>query len=809
MEKPSYFEDNYAAKFLTGKTVFPDDRRIFHRPECEYDEIAALGNAFFIDQTLTVDFFYRSGAPGFISIRAVMPGVLRIQVGRAGAQFDETSPMLLPQPEFDSQAGFESEADRFSFTLSGYRLELEKFPFCLRVISPQGETIFELEWEKIVDLPTAPPAGLRKQPESEMEPAAFLSWRMRVQDRWFGLGEKFTRFEKTGTRATIWQADTCGSNTTDMSYKAVPVVFSTAGWALMLHSSFRSFWELGSFSYATGGLLVEDSRLDLFLILAPTLKAQVQAYTALTGRPQMPPRWAFGLWMSRAAYQNRAQLLEVASRLRQEEIPCDVINIDPTWMERGYYNDIGVEVCNFNWNAPDWGQPEALFDELKQQGFGICLWINPYFSEDSPAYAEASQKGYLVKTLMGGTARLEFDLAAGIIDLTHPEAKAWWQEKLADLVKKGAAVFKVDFGDRVPENALFANGKTGREMHNLFVHLYAQAVYEVVERVQGAGIIWRRPGYIGSQRYPGSWAGDTQVTWEGMAGALRGGLSAAFTGEAFWSHDIGGFVGQKPSDELYIRWMQFGLLSPFARFHGTTPREPWEYGGVALEVAKHYIRLRYALMPYLLAYGQESVDSGLPLLRPMVLEFPDEPRVDVLDHNTCWARTCWCRACVPGRGAHPHALPAQRTVVAVRPPGQYGQRARLPRSRSTLSICPCLRRAGAVIPRHLQAVQHLKGPAPRQWLLDIYPGDAAARHLVIAEEGYTLRIDYHCEGGMGRLEVSPAPVSLAVRMVDRRPAFLRAASGVILQPGNTATGSEIPITSTADAAAGLSIEFRA
>lgn len=806
MEKPSYFEDNYAAKFLTGKSVFPDDRRIFHRPDCQYDEVTALGNAVFIDQTLTVDFFLRSGAAGFLSIHAVRPGVLRIQIGRSGAPFDETSPMLVPQPDFDGRAAFENQTDCFVYTFSGYRVELDKFPFCLRVVSPVGEKIFETEWEKIVDMPTAPAAGLRTQDGGA--PAAFFSWRTRVQDRYFGLGEKFTRFEKTGTRATIWQADTCGSNTTDMSYKAVPVVFSTAGWALLLHSSFRSFWELGAFSYATGSLLVEDSRLDLFLILSASLKEQVQIYTALTGRPQMPPRWAFGLWMSRAAYQNRDQMLAVAERLRQEEIPCDVFNIDPTWMERGYYSDIGVEVCNFNWNTRDWGQPEALFEEFERLGYRICLWINPYFSEDSPVYAEARQKDYLVKTTSGGTARLEFGLAAGIIDLTHPEARAWWQEKLANLLKKGASVFKVDFGDRVPEDALFHNGKTGREMHNLYVHLYAEAVFEVVQRVRGRGIIWRRPGYTGSQRFPGTWAGDTQTTWEGMAGALRGGLSAAFSGESFWSHDIGGFVGQKPSDELYMRWMQFGLLSPFARFHGTTPREPWAYGEPALEVAQYYSRLRYALLPYLLAYGRESVETGLPLMRPLVLEYQNEPRIDAVDDQYLLG---------PDLLAAPVFIPGARSRPVYLPNGQWWQFDRPGSSAggpgyhtidAPLDRMPLLVRAGAVIPRYRQAPQHLKGPAPREWLLDIYPGDSR-RRLVIDEEGYSVVIEYHCEGSTGHLEVTPAPVSLAVRLVDRRPAFLRAASGVVLQPGTTAVPGEIPLTFSADASSGLNIEFRA
>jgi alpha-D-xyloside xylohydrolase len=803
MDKPTYFEDNYASKFLTGKTVFPDDTRIFHRVEYNYDDVAALGNARLDGSAFKVDLFFRSGAAGFLSICPATNGVLRIQLGRAGATFAETSPMLIGDdlPAEPPALEFSDSQDAFILHFSGYQVELDKLPFCLRVISPRGETIFESEWEKIVDMHTAPPLGLRYPQGKKDAGAAFLSWRTRNSDRYFGLGEKFTRFEKTGTRATIWEADTCGSNTTDLSYKAVPVIFSTAGWALMLHSSYRSSWELGSFSYASGAMLVEEDKLDLFLILAPSLKEQVMAYTALTGRPQMPPRWALGLWMSRAAYVDRAQMLEVANRLRAEEIPCDVFNIDPTWMERGYYGEIGVEVCNFNWNAKDWGQPEPLFSEFANLGFSICLWINPYFSADSPTYQEAKTKGYLVKTESGGIAGLELDIQAGIIDFTNPQAKAWWQAKLIDLLKKGAALFKVDFGDRVPENALFYNGKSGREMHNLYVHLYAQAVYEAVEQVHGTGIIWRRPGYIGSQRYPGSWAGDTQVTWEGMAGALRGGLSAAFTGEAFWSHDIGGFVGQKPPEELYIRWVQFGMLSPLARYHGTTPREPWNYSPRALEIARHYTRLRYSLLPYLLACAQESAHSGLPILRPMVLEFPAEPRIDVIDDQYMLGGDLLV-APVMQLGARSRVIyfpkgqwwSFDRLVTSIQGPGYHEVDAPLER-------IPLFVRGGAILPRYKQPPQHLKGPAPKEWLLDIYPGDST-RHLVIGEPGYTVEIRYRCENGAGRLEVSSAPVTLAVRLVDRQPSFMRAASG-ILQPGDTQS------TFIINAAHGAVVDFRA
>lgn len=771
MEIPVYTTDNYAHRFLRGQSIFPDDSRIFHRVGYQYDYLAGLTGVHPQGSALVFDAVFSSGLVGMLQIEAVAPGILRIRMGQPEAIFDEQSPMLLPLPPGRPAFEWSEDSTRYIFQSGGYRLIFHKTPFCLKVLSPQGETIFESETELLVSMLTAPPLGLRKKDD---ESCAFLSWRSRNEDRYYGLGEKFTRFEKTSSRATIWQEDTCGSNTSDMSYKAVPVLFSTAGWGLMLHSSFRSYWEIGSFSYATAGALVEDAKLDLFLFLAPTLKQLVQLYTGLTGRPARPPKWAFGIWMSRAPYRNRQELEEVADRLRAEQIPCDVFNIDPSWMKKMYYGEIGVEICNFEWDEVTWPEPRQLFASLAEKGFRACIWINPYFSEDSQAYEEAKEKGYLVKTMDGGISRLEFGLAAGMIDFTNPAAKAWWQEKLKLLLRQGAALFKVDFGDRIPEDALFFNGRTGKEMHNLYVHLYAQAVYEAVQEVKGVGLIWRRPGYIGSQRYPACWAGDTQVTWEGMKGALRGGLSAAFTGEAFWSHDIGGFVGAKPSPELYIRWAQFGMFTPLARFHGITPREPWHYGDEAVQVVRHYAQIRYSLVPYLLAAAGESVRTGLPILRPIVLEYQTEPGVDQIDDQYLLGNDLLVapvfRAGAESRPVYfPPGIwrrlenPADGTL------GPGYQRVEAP-----LTYIPVYVREGAVIPRYAQPLQHLQGPVPTEWTLDLYPGETQ-RILAIAEDGFQMEITYQFQGSQGSLKISPAPIKLMVRWVAFRLDRLRLA----------------------------------
>jgi alpha-D-xyloside xylohydrolase len=353
----------------------------------------------------------------------------------------------------------------------------------------------------------------------------------------------------------------------------------------------------------------------------------------------VPPEWAFGLWASTAFVPfTEASLLEQARRLRAESIPCDVINLDCFWQRAQMW-------CDFEWDTARMPDPRRLLAELHRDGFHSCLWINPYVSIRSALYQEGAARGYFLLRPDGSiyhpivwSQRSERGMGlCAIVDLTNPDAAQWYRAKLEEQLALGADAFKPDFAEEIPEDARFANGLTGREMHNPYPLLYQQLVFEATHAHADRVVAWSRSAAPGVQRYPGHWSGDPECTFVDLASTLRGGLAAAMSGLAYWSHDIGGFWGE-PSPELYVRWAQLGLLSALSRYHGATPRDPWLFGDEALAIFRRYALLRSRLIPYLVSYGWQAAEDGVPLMRPMVMEFPDDPAGYAFDLQYCLGR---------------------------------------------------------------------------------------------------------------------------------------------------------------------------
>ena len=188
----------------------------------------------------------------------------------------------------------------------------------------------------------------------------------------------------------------------------------------------------------------------------------------------------------------------------------------------------------------------------------------------------------------------------------------------------GVGAIKVDFGEGAPLEGIYSNCRSGLYEHNIYPVRYNKAVAEITKKVSGENIIWARSAWAGSQRYPLHWGGDAATTNTGMLGTLRSGLSIGLSGFCFWSNDIGGFVTQTP-EELYRRWLPFGFLVSHSRVHGAPPTEPWFYGKEFTDYFRKCANLKYQLMPYVYAQAKQCTETGLPMMRALLLEYPNDP----------------------------------------------------------------------------------------------------------------------------------------------------------------------------------------
>lgn len=277
--------------------------------------------------------------------------------------------------------------------------------------------------------------------------------------------------------------------------------------------------------------------------------------------------------------------------------------------------------------------------KLNDKGFKISLWQYNFIppKTNNTHYAEAVKYGYLAKNKNGLPYQLP-DSCKGswtddvIIDFSNPDARKWYGEKIENLIKTGASAIKTDFGEGIPEEAVY-HSIEGKYFHNLYSLVYNSTVFNASKKITGENLVWARSGTAGSQRYPIHWGGDSQCTFDALAGTLKGALSIGMSGIPFFSHDIGGFIGT-PDEELYIRWAQLGLFSSHSRCHGVgndANREPWKISEKACDIFRFYDKLRYSLMPYIYEQAEKCTKTGLPMMRALYLEYPSDRNVWHID----------------------------------------------------------------------------------------------------------------------------------------------------------------------------------
>ena len=444
----------------------------------------------------------------------------------------------------------------------------------------------------------------------------------------YGLGERYTPFVKNGQVVEMWNED--GGTASEITYKNIPFYITNKGYGVLLDNEGDAAYEIASEKVERLQFSVVGERLDYYVINGSTPKGTISKYTELTGKPALPPAWSFGLWLTTSFTTNydEGTTSGFIQGMADRDIPLHVFHFDCYWME-------AYEWCNFTWDPKTFPDPAGMLKRYHDRGLKICVWINPYIGQKSPLFQEGMEHGYLIRKTNGDVWQTDmWQAGMGLVDFTNPDAAAWYQGKLKTLLDMGVDCFKTDFGERVPvKDIAYYDGSDPVKMHNYYTYLYNQAVFQLLERERGTGeaVLFARSATVGGQQFPAHWGGDCSAAYPSMAETIRSGLSLACAGFGFWSHDISGFENTAPAD-IYKRWCQFGLLSSHSRLHGSSSyRVPWLFDDEACDVLRKFVKLKCALMPYLYRQAVKAHEEGIPMMRPMFVEFPEDRACEPLD----------------------------------------------------------------------------------------------------------------------------------------------------------------------------------
>ncbi|WP_375389803.1 alpha-xylosidase [uncultured Amnibacterium sp.] len=546
----------------------------------------------------------------------------------------------------------------------------------------------------------------------------------------YGLGERFGPLVKNGQTVEIWNAD--GGTSSEQAYKNVPFYLTDAGYGVFVNEPGHVSFEVGSEAVQRVQFSVAGESLEYFVIAGETPAAILERYTALTGRPADVPAWSYGTWLSTSftTDYDEATVTSFLDGMRDRDLPLSVFHFDCAWMRE-------LQWCDFVWDDRVFPDPEGMLRRLHDRGIKVSIWINSYIGQQSPLFAEAAAAGHLLRRPDGSVWQWDlWQAGMGIVDFTSHAAVAWFQDKLRGLLRQGVDAIKTDFGERIPLDVVWADGSDPERMHNLYTERYNAAVHAVLEEERpGEAVLFARSATAGGQQHPVHWGGDSTSTYASMAETLRGGLSLSLSGFGFWSHDIGGFEGT-PDAGVFKRWVPFGLLSSHSRFHGSDSyRVPWLFDvdesapDSAVSVTRRFARLKNRLAPYLIAAGHEAAATGLPVMRPMVLAFPEDPTARPLDRQYLLGPDLLVAPVFSEAGDVELYLPAGTWTSLL-----TGERATGPgwrRERHGFDSLPLYVREGAVLPLGAREdrpdTDHLDG-----LVLRAFPGVPGTREVAVA-----------------------------------------------------------------------------
>jgi alpha-D-xyloside xylohydrolase len=455
-------------------------------------------------------------------------------------------------------------------------------------------------------------------------------WNFRVEgdDSYYGGGERFNSINQKTYMLPMVSRDNPNEKGVG-TYKPVPFVMFSRGFGLWIDSYTPGLFDLNATQRWISNFRYRENKLRVVLIGGPKYSEILREYTGLTGRPPMLPVWAFAPWKSRNVHKSREDVLEDVEKYRRYDLPASVLVIDSPW-ERGY-ND-------FVLNDDQFTDPEAMFKRVRELGFYTCLWLTPFVNSEnrhdmkgikageSSNFREAAEAGYLVKNSAGDVMITKWWKGeGGIVDFTNPDAANWWLDQLDKAKKWGVKAWKCDDGEGdFVEDAVLFDGTRPDQMKGRFAYLYLETMQRHIdERLGGDGLLFVRPGFAGTQKFPVGWAGDNNASFSfenGFPGVIRAAQTAALSGLPLWACDIAGYHGNQ-TPEIFARWTEFSCFNTLMHLHMTSNLGPWDFGEEYLEIYRKYAKLHTQLFPYIYEAVREAHETGMPVMRPMVLAF--------------------------------------------------------------------------------------------------------------------------------------------------------------------------------------------
>lgn len=562
------------------------------------------------------------------------------------------------------------------------------------------------------------------------------------EEHFYGFGERTGLLDKRSEIKTNWTVDAVDYNSlTDEMYQAIPFLMAlrpNLAYGILFNTPYWSRFDLGADHPGEWRMETREPQLDYYILYGPQPAQILDTYTQLTGRMPLPPKWALGYHQCRWSYDSEDIVRELANEFRSRRIPCDVIHLDIDYM-RGYRV--------FTWSPKRFPNPARLIQDLANNGFKTVTIIDPgvkYEPEaDYTVFDEGISKDYFVRKPNGQLFHgYVWPDKAVFPDFLRPEVRHWWGECHHSLTEIGVAGIWNDmnepslsdrpFGDngqkiwfpldshQGPANELATHAET----HNLYGQLMAQACAESLERLrpQQRSFVLTRSGNAGIQRWSSVWMGDNQSLWEHLELSLPMLCNMGLSGVGFVGCDIGGFAGNATA-ELFARWMQVGMLYPLMRGHSalsTAQHEPWVFGEAVERICREYIELRYRLLPYFYTLCWEATQTGSPILRPLLYEYPNDPKTYTL-HDQVFLGASLMAAPIyhPGQEYRAVYLPAGTWYDWWS--GEIYEGATHILAHAPIERMPLYAKGGSIIP--MQPVMQYVGEKPIETLtLKVFPG---------------------------------------------------------------------------------------